>query len=1019
MNFRYRHGDRPLDGYTIQRGVGHGGFGEVYYALSDGGREVALKSILRNQEVELRGVRHCINLKNPYLVSIFDVRTGEDGTPFVVMEYIAGPSLRDLLHASPEGLGEQKAGYLVREIARGLAYLHERGIVHRDLKPENIFFEEGYVKIGDYGLSKYISASRQSGQTISVGTVHYMAPEIGTGSYDRSIDIYALGIILYEFLTGTVPFTGDSFGEILMKHLTATPDLTGINEPFCTVIARALEKKPEDRYASMEAMTQALFCSEAITDSVAAFDPAGLSNAGRGGDPMETRPIPDPAVPLGPPVPPAPAVPPGPAPRTPHVPSQAAAAHGEVAQDPRTSGQRVRQAAVILLVIAMVLAFFGIVTESWGWFLYLVLTASGAAAVVAAESAVATSLKLGTGLRKRLVTALAAVAPGAGLLAIEPWYAIWALTPLFLGLVVIDWKDRYAPHRRNRISWTGASVAGLTGLITGLVFLNPLFIPCCLFGVSLLVNALAPHVPRAARRRAAPPEDIVEPPEPPMDGVFERLGGALENATTEFQSGLAAVVSFLGLGDGDASGSSFYRAAGQPDRPPEVPPQPATRLVWMFIAATLIAGSLSSFAVMIFGGLRGEELALALGMALGCGGYTIFAFWRGLWVRTTGVWRRTISPFLLTSAINAAVISGTVLLLSEYVDFHIPSDGGIVLGVFSASCLALAVFLVAADYLVRRMRYVSRPDLPWHSRAVHPCMRTLHMLLGTIGVTSALAIYSMALLSDEFGRDRVPMLCFATGLFGAGIYFFHMGLRRRRGTPWQGYLRPLIVATAISTVVICAIFLLSGELRRHEERSIVMIIGIFAAVFGVFAYVLQGEAQAEPDPVPNPPVQNPRVAPGWSGVGMVFWLIAVLAALAFGVVRSGIGEQFHTEMMYEYSDHDLRTIDHVLLLTCFASAVVGSACILISRLTAGFMHTARGFFGQLAIVVAMACYAFAVDHVRIVAGGHLELRYHGGEIPMALAVLAALASTVLGCILLFWPYRRKHGAQYQNRPELT
>ena len=117
MSFRYQHGDRPLEGHTILRGVGRGGFGEVYYSVSDGGREVALKSILYNQEIELRGVRHCINLKSPHLVAIFDVRTGEDGTPFVIMEYVTGPSLRDIVREHPDGIGSQKAAYLVREIA--------------------------------------------------------------------------------------------------------------------------------------------------------------------------------------------------------------------------------------------------------------------------------------------------------------------------------------------------------------------------------------------------------------------------------------------------------------------------------------------------------------------------------------------------------------------------------------------------------------------------------------------------------------------------------------------------------------------------------------------------------------------------------------------------------------------------------------------------------------------------------------------------------------------------------------
>src|SRR5437867_172966 len=268
VNFRYHHGDRPLDGYTILRGIGRGGFGEVYYAVSDGGREVALKVIQQNHDIELRGVRHCINLKTPHLISIFDVKTNADGIPFVVMEYVAGSSLRDLISGAPAGMAPDKAVFLAREIGKGLSYLHDRGIVHRDLKPENIFYEDGYVKIGDYGLSKYISVSRQSGQTISVGTVHYMAPEIGSGNYHHGIDIYALGIILFELLTGNVPFNGDSMGEILMKHLSMEPDVSPLPPPFQPIVRKALAKKPAERYGSVKEMVDEIFRNPEIAEQV-------------------------------------------------------------------------------------------------------------------------------------------------------------------------------------------------------------------------------------------------------------------------------------------------------------------------------------------------------------------------------------------------------------------------------------------------------------------------------------------------------------------------------------------------------------------------------------------------------------------------------------------------------------------------------------------------------------------------------------------------------------------------------
>jgi serine/threonine protein kinase len=192
-SFQYKHGDRPLEGYTIQRGAGRGGFGEVYYAISDTGREVALKVVHTYEQIELRGISQCMNLKNPHLVTIFDVRYNDHSRPFVIMEFVAGPSLRQLLDESPAGLGTQKTAFFLREIGKGLTYLHDNGIVHRDLKPANIFYENGYVKIGDYGLSKLITATHTSAQTVTFGTVHYMAPEIGAGKYDRSIDIYALG----------------------------------------------------------------------------------------------------------------------------------------------------------------------------------------------------------------------------------------------------------------------------------------------------------------------------------------------------------------------------------------------------------------------------------------------------------------------------------------------------------------------------------------------------------------------------------------------------------------------------------------------------------------------------------------------------------------------------------------------------------------------------------------------------------------------------------------------------------
>jgi serine/threonine protein kinase len=257
MKFTYGSGQRVLDGYTLKRGIGRGGFGEVYYGLSDGGKEVALKLVRgQNLEVEMRGMAQCLNLKHPNLLALFDLRTDAQGDHWVVMEYIAGEPLSIVLNRHPQGLPPELAQLWFLALAKAISCLHDHGIVHRDLKPGNIFIENGTVKVGDYGLCKFISSSQRTAQTQSVGTVHYMAPEISTGNYHKQIDIYSAGIILYEMLTGHVPFDGESAGEILMKHLTSPPDLSKLPPEYVNIVGKALAKNPAHRYMSMLEMAK-------------------------------------------------------------------------------------------------------------------------------------------------------------------------------------------------------------------------------------------------------------------------------------------------------------------------------------------------------------------------------------------------------------------------------------------------------------------------------------------------------------------------------------------------------------------------------------------------------------------------------------------------------------------------------------------------------------------------------------------------------------------------------------------
>ena len=485
--FKYNAGDQPLDGYTIKRGVGWGGFGEVYYATSDSGREVALKFVQGAEQVELRGISQCMNLKNPHLVMIFDIKA-TDKEPVVIMEYVNGPSLRDLLNEAPEGLGHQKAAYLIREIAKGLNFLHDCGIVHRDLKPGNIFYEDGYVKIGDYGLSKAIGASTNSAHTITVGTVHYMAPEIGSGKYDRSIDIYALGIVFYEMLTGKLPFTGESAGEVLMKHATSGPDTTHLPEPYAKVIRKAMAKNPDHRYATVQEMIEDLFDTDTVRNSVSQFRPESISVAAQ-------RVVPLPGQPVNAYSKAGPATDPKPAPATPpkvdiHIPPHQTPpppphqdqpspdpAPKEIKRfDPMSIAQR------RLFSIAALVAIAFVYTATWaqdfaaGFHLFLmsgVLTLSVMLArnIVSQRNAYTGHIQPMHPFSQRMLPAAFAFFSAVLVNSIANFNTVnremIVSFCLGLGIFALDWNRRTNPLRFQRVDFASLATAMLVGLVLG------------------------------------------------------------------------------------------------------------------------------------------------------------------------------------------------------------------------------------------------------------------------------------------------------------------------------------------------------------------------------------------------------------------------------------------------------------------------------------------------------------------------------------------------------------------------
>src|SRR4051794_12402696 len=258
MKFTYRWGQRPLDGFTIKRGLGQGGFGEVYFAVSDGGKEVALKLLLRGRtDTELRGISNCLNFKHPNLVHLYDLLTDERGDHWLVMEYVHGEPLNAVLNRNPKGLPPEQARDWFLQVAKAVSYLHDHAVIHRDIKPGNVFVEHGVLKLGDYGLSKTVSSASLT-QSANVGTVYYMAPEVGKGACTKQVDVYACGVMFYEMLTGEVPFRGESWAEVALRHQTDTPELTRVPPDYLAIIEKALHKRPEQRYADLDEMIRAV-----------------------------------------------------------------------------------------------------------------------------------------------------------------------------------------------------------------------------------------------------------------------------------------------------------------------------------------------------------------------------------------------------------------------------------------------------------------------------------------------------------------------------------------------------------------------------------------------------------------------------------------------------------------------------------------------------------------------------------------------------------------------------------------
>jgi eukaryotic-like serine/threonine-protein kinase len=258
-------GDQVADRYELEELVGTGGMSSVYRALDTLlERNVALKILHPHygddeEYVERfrREARAVAQLSHPNIVTVID-RGEDDGQQYIVFEYIDGDSLKQLVDRDGP-LPARRAVELSLQIADALAFAHHSGLVHRDVKPQNVLVtEDGEAKVTDFGIARSLDVEHGVTQTGTVlGTSNYLSPEQASGKATTpSTDVYSLGVVLYELLTAEVPFPGDNFVAVAMKHINEpVPDLLqkrpDVPLRLAAAVDRAMAKDPESRFPTM------------------------------------------------------------------------------------------------------------------------------------------------------------------------------------------------------------------------------------------------------------------------------------------------------------------------------------------------------------------------------------------------------------------------------------------------------------------------------------------------------------------------------------------------------------------------------------------------------------------------------------------------------------------------------------------------------------------------------------------------------------------------------------------------
>lgn len=265
-----------LDHYLLQRRLGHGGMADVYLAYDSAtDQDVAIKVLSGNQTTYLERFRReaeaIDKLQHKHILPVYDYGDQEPWH-YLVMPYITAGTLSDLLDDGPLSL--QQADDILDQIASALQFAHDHGIIHRDIKPSNILLGENtYIFLADFGLAKAIEGTNELTQTgVLLGTPEYMAPDLADGPATTSSDIYALGILLYQMVTGRVPFSADTPVAVYWKQIRDQPlPPSRVNPELSlaidSVLMRVLDKNPLRRYQSARALAKAFHATLMLPDT--------------------------------------------------------------------------------------------------------------------------------------------------------------------------------------------------------------------------------------------------------------------------------------------------------------------------------------------------------------------------------------------------------------------------------------------------------------------------------------------------------------------------------------------------------------------------------------------------------------------------------------------------------------------------------------------------------------------------------------------------------------------------------